>query len=155
MNFFGLTKTGYRLEGKFNPTQKSNATIDLRNVFNLVTHDIHELLHNVVIFTIDATQSEFVEDFNDGLNKNDTINIEITTKYHNNLGRCFSIRPKRHVIKLGVASIDFVAKMGIYVYFGHPGQYMYNTKTKVDETYRFSRFHCLLCGDTFLYVKPD
>ena len=133
MNFLGLTKTGYRLEGRFNPTKKSNTTIDLRKVFNLVTHDIHQLLHNIVIFTMDAELSEFVEDFSEGMNKNGTTHIEVITKYHNNLGRCFSIRPKSHIIELGVVSVDFVAKMGIYVYFGYPGQYMYNTKTKVNE----------------------
>ena len=131
MREFGLTKTGYRLEGKFSPTTIRNSTMNLRNVFDLVTYDVNEILHNVVIFTLDSKESEFVEDFNDRSKKNGSSHIDITPKYHNNLGKCFSIRPKSHIIKLGVVSIDFVARLGIYVYFGHPGQYMYNTKTKV------------------------
>ena len=140
MDTFGLSKTGYRLEGKFKPTIDSNITMDLREIFDTVTHDIHELLHNVVVFTMDSTQSEFMEDFSNESKKNGTTNIEITTKYHNNLGKCFSVRPKNHVIKLGVVAIDVVARMGIYVYFGHPGQYMYNTKTKVQNLYRVITF---------------
>ena len=128
---FGLTKAGYRLEGQFNPTKNMSSKLDLKKVFDMVTHDIHELLHNVLVSTMDSNQSEFYEDFSNGTKKNETSHIEVTTKYQSNLGKCFSIRPKPNIIKLGVVSIEFVAKMGIYVYLGHPGQFNYNTKTKV------------------------
>ena len=59
MREFGLTKTGYRLEGKFSPTTNLNSTMNLRNVFDLVTYDVNEILHNVVIFTLNSKESEF------------------------------------------------------------------------------------------------
>ena len=58
--------------------------------------------------------------------------IDVTTKYMNTLGRCYSIHPKDHIIELGVVIMDITANLGFYVYFGHPGQFMYtNTKSKV------------------------
>ena len=51
-------------------------------------------------------------------------NITIVTKYSDSYGRCYSIIPKQQVLKLGVKSIILETRMDIYVYFGHPGQFL-------------------------------
>ena len=70
---------------------------------------------------------------------NFTKHLHITTKYYQYFGRCYSIHPKDHVLKLGVNAIEIVARLKVYTYFGHPGQFTYsNTKTKVSIFLLFS-----------------
>ena len=129
MENFGLSKSNYRRKGQFNPTKNHKHNISLREVFNLVTYDIHELISSVRIQTLDKKIGVVRETFD--RYKNETEYVEVTTKYQPNLGKCFSFRPRRHVVKLGVSTIDILAKTSIYVYMGYPGQFMFATKTKV------------------------
>ena len=111
------------------PTKSYNFSKGLRSVFNDVTYEVHEILKQIRISTSDLENDWIVETLNNSskyLN-----NIIIVTKYQRNLGRCYSIRPQQNVIKLGILSIDFVAQIPFYVYLGYPGQFNYNTKTKV------------------------
>ena len=63
---------------------------------------------------------------------NDSELLQVITKYKgSSLGTCYSIRPKDPIVGLGIFKIDFVARLGIYVYLGYPGQFMYLAKTKV------------------------
>ena len=58
--------------------------------------------------------------------------LQITTKYWSTFGRCYSIQLKDHVLELGVRGIKLKASMGVYIYFGYPGQFMHtNYKSKV------------------------
>ena len=57
--------------------------------------------------------------------------INILTKYSNNLGRCFSVRPKPEVVKKGILRVAFTSYTDTYIYIGYPGQFMYNTRTRV------------------------
>ena len=130
LNHYGINKQKYRTKGHFTPNNKSE-NIDPRKVFNSITHDVTELLHSVKIYPLDR-HVKFTTDFDE---LNHTQYIKITTKYWHNYGRCFSIQPKDHVLKTGVTIIDIIARMNVYVYFGYPGQFMYNTKTKVIINY--------------------
>ena len=127
MENLGLTKSGYRRKGQFNPAKNYNNSTSLQEVFNLVTYDVHELILKV------RFEGKHWGKIEETLNKdkNMTEHLDITTKYRPTLGKCYSIRPRSHLIKLEIAIIDIVAKNSIYVYMGYPGQYMYDTKTKV------------------------
>ena len=59
-------------------------------------------------------------------------NIEITTKYWNSLGKCYSLYLKDNVVKQSIQRIDIATRIDTLIYFGHPGQFMHpNSKTKV------------------------
>lgn len=46
--------------------------------------------------------------------------------------RCYQMQISRDVTALGIISVVMVARMGIYVYLHHPGQFMdIDSKTKV------------------------
>ena len=85
-------------------------------------------------------QSSFVETF-DAVNENRK-HIKITTKHSPTYGKCYSIRPRTHVLKYGILVVDIVARMDIMIYLGYPGQFMYNTKTKVST-------FCSICFQLF------
>ena len=53
-------------------------------------------------------------------------------KYDLSFGRCFSVQLKPKVTVMGVTKVEFRAKLNIYIYLHHPGQYMdVDSKTKV------------------------
>ena len=121
----------YRNEGHFSPNINGSIDLDLETVFNNITHYPGELLQKIKITTKDRNQRTFLQSFVDL--KNETDHVEIVTKYQSNLGRCYCIRPKVHVIKLEIIKIDVIAWMDIYVYIGYPGQFTYNTKERVKK----------------------
>ena len=88
-----------------------------------------EVLHRVKIKTLDLNRREILEEFSD--DDRDMQNIEVVTKYSKNLGKCYSVRPKPDIVRLGITDITIIAHMDIYVYMGYPGQFMYNTRTRV------------------------
>ena len=58
------------------------------------------------------------------------------TKYSDTFGRCFSIIPTTEVQQLGVQSMIFETRMDVYVYFGHPGQFLAaDTDTTVTKSF--------------------
>ena len=127
---YGLEHSKYRSKGHFTPSKNPYKELDLRKVFDDITYDIHELLQSIKILTLDHEHKIFIEAFNESKNSTDYVNI--VTKYQSNLGRCYSILPKEEVQKLGVRVIEFVGNVGMYIYLGYPGQFMYHiTKTKV------------------------
>ena len=126
---FGITKSNYRKAKQFKPTTNTSVDLDLWEVFDSVTYNVHELLSKVKIKTEDAKRRDYVENFNN--HKNESEHFNITTKYQINLGKCFSIIPYSHVVKQGVTLIDFTARTSIYVYMSYPGQFVYDTPTKV------------------------
>ena len=46
IDFYGLSKTKYRGEGKWRPKRNENRT-DLRKVFDDITHDVDEIFVNI------------------------------------------------------------------------------------------------------------
>ena len=124
----GMDKGKYRSKGYYTSQNYSDEG-NLRKIFDSITYDPTELLHKVQIGTLDKEKAWFVVDFSQS---NIDQHIEITTKYWSTYGKCYSIQPKDHILKLGVKIIDIVARMDIYIYFGYPGQFMLYTKTKVN-----------------------
>ena len=149
---YGMDKQGLRLGGAYAPINYSEE-MDLRKVFDSVTHEIEELLNYIEIFTLDRAQPQITIDFQES---NTTNFIKVVSKYHHNLGKCFSIQPREHVVQLGVVKIDIFARYGLYVYFGYPGQFMYNTKTKVLDLAEFGdifyQIYVLLCVQHILGI---
>ena len=134
---YGLSSTKYRT-GHYSPTINDSTNIDLEFIFDTITYRPNEILKKIKITTKDRQQRNFLQNFKEG--DIEMENLEIITKYQNNLGRCFSIRPKDHVVSLEVIKIDITASMDVYVYIGYPGQFMYNTKERV----RFHNFYKFL-----------
>lgn len=127
---YGMDKAEYRTKGVYAPSNNAE-NMDLRSIFNSVTYDIDEILFRADIFTSSKQKTHFYIEF-DG--PNFTEHIDITTKYWPTFGRCYSMHPKDHVLRLGVRKLDIVARIDIYIYFGHPGQFLNpNTKSKVDQ----------------------
>ena len=142
---YGLTRNKYRNQGIFYPSGEIAKNITLRQILDFVTHDIYDLLFEVRFDTQlsdDIGQSSFVETF-DAPNEN-LKHIKITTKHSPTYGKCYSIRPRTHVLKYGIIVVDIVARMDIMIYLGYPGQFMYNTKTKVST-------FCSICFQLFYF----
>ena len=127
---YGMDKGDYRRRAIYYPTKNESSYKNLHDLFDEITFDINQLLYSIKISTLDRTFSKFKVDF-DNSNDIHEKDIIITTKYSDTFGRCYGFRPRDHVHELGVTKIDVTARMDIYIYFGHPGQFMYNTKTKV------------------------
>ena len=129
LKYYGLTKSDYRSKGVFYP--KANGTnLDPRQLFRNATHEVNDIFFKIAMKTLSYDTPSYEIDFSakDDFSKN----INITTKYYEHFGRCYSIHPKGEILKLGVTSMYFITKINIYVYFGYPGQFMYsNTKSKV------------------------
>ena len=126
LNSHGISKSGYRTHGQY--FSQNQTSMSLRELFEAITFDASELLFRMDFYTNDNDKYKFGVDFAAGNMEKD---VDITPKYWPSFGRCYGIRPKDHIIKLGVNHVDIVARMDIYIYFWHPGQFMYNTKTKV------------------------
>ena len=128
---YGIDRSNYTYNGDFTPTKNLKENRTLREIFHSISFEVEDILYSVTIFTLDRENSMFTLSFN-GSNTYENEIAEVGTKYWNSYGRCYSIRPKKKIIEYGVKIIDFVARMNIYVYFGYPGQFMYNTKVKVN-----------------------
>ena len=125
---YGIDPVRYRL-GDFSPTNARYKNFNLKEIFNNMTRSVNELLYWVKFTTLDRNNRTFVEDFTKA---NDNIeNFDVITKYTDTLGRCYSIRPRAHIVRMGIVKIDILARTDVYVYLGYPGQFMYNTKARV------------------------
>ena len=127
---YGLNKEKYREQAMYSPTHVHGTKfVNLERFFNSVTYSIDEILHSIIISSNNKNDPHFDIDFNQ---PNFTEYIDIHTKYWPTYGRCYSIRPKDYVKRLGVWGIDVISQINIYIYFGYPGQFMYPTsKSKV------------------------
>ena len=129
---YGLTRSLYRSKGKFYPIKDSTQKTELRDVFDTVSHGVADILSEVRFSTLNIDQHTFVENIDHLSNDSDPSNINIITSYFDSFGKCYSIRPKPNVLKQGIIGIDILARMDISIYMGHPGQFMYNTKSRVN-----------------------
>ena len=128
LKHYGLEKHQYRDKGMFYP-KTNGSNLDARSVFYDVTHDVDEIFTKIKLKTLNYHSPTLEIDFS---KDNFADDISITQKFYHHFGRCYSIHPKNDVLKLGVTSIYFYTKIGVYIYFGYPGQFMYsNTKSKV------------------------
>ena len=122
---YGIKKEDYA-KGHFYPT-KNGADKSPRDIFYEVSYDVEEILNGIRIHTLNKKTPYIDIDFN---KINFDQDITITTKFKNTFGRCYSIIPKQDIQTLGIVGMIFEAKMDIYIYFGHPGQFL-NQKQKV------------------------
>ena len=130
LKHYGLSKHEYRNRARYTPNSHFLTTGNLHDVFDEITYDLNDILHQVSITTMPNMQKvNFDEHFPSSLNS--TKHIFITTKYWSSFGKCYSIRPKNHIVRRRIVLLTIIARMDIFVYFGHPGQFSYNTDTKV------------------------
>ena len=135
MKKFGLNKEDYRRKGSWTPTTNFSPSTDLRQVYNDITYEAHEILHQISFHTTDRQNHTVTQEFTAASNDSDL--LQVVTKYQgSNLGRRYSIRPKDSVLGRGIFAVDFVARLGIHVYLGYPGQFMYMSKTKVRKIFK-------------------
>ena len=127
---YGIDSDEYR-QGNFRPSNDTKNHCNLQDIFNDITQNLHELLYKVKFTTLDRRNRTFVEVFSRENPKQNAENVDVVTKYTNTLGRCYSIRPRAHVVRLGILRVEITARLDIYVYLGYPGQFMYNTKKRV------------------------
>ena len=124
---YGISKDEYRKAGHYFPSI-IESDMDLHSIFQEITYNASELFHRIVFYVNDNEQYKFVINFE---NEDTLKHLHIATKYWPSFGRCYSIRPDDDIVKLGINRVDVAARQDFYVYFGHPGQFMYSTKTKV------------------------
>ena len=142
LEYFGFDKEKYKHFGQFSPIKNGNDT-NLREVFREVSHDVDEIIKGIRIKTLNK-QNPYVDvDFSA---ENFDENIEITTKYWNTFGRCYSIIPKLEVLKLGVYSIIIETLMNVYVYFGHPGQFTSSNRNQKVFSFIYLDYFYVLIG---------
>ena len=128
---YGLDKYRYRMRGVY-VNQTSNRSDDLHVIYDSITYDLDEILFSITIFTNNGTRDGVIIELNKMQYYDD---IEVTTKYWNTLGKCYSIYPKNHLLEQSILRIDMVSHIDTYIIFGYPGQFMHpNTKTKVIVT---------------------
>ena len=132
IDFYGLSKSTYRGKGMWSPEKNGNGT-DLRKVFEDITHDIDKIFVNIRIKTLNKERRYVDINFMIGDYNNFLI---ISTKYSDTFGRCFSIIPSKEVQQLGVQSMIFETRMDVYIYFGHPGQFLAaDSDTRVTKSF--------------------
>ena len=126
---YGLTIHDYRSEGVYYPNKMNNETVDPKLFFERVTHTLNEILIGLTIYS--RSKEKYMQEKNFGADGKNWTLINVVTKYSPTFGRCYSIQPKDHVVRLGIIGINIITRMESYVYFGYPGQFMYRTKNKV------------------------
>ena len=87
------------------------------------------MLSEVRFDTLDIDHKTFVEKIKPSDEESE--HIKVITKYFDSFGKCYSISPRNHVLKHGITLVDITARMDITIHLGYPGQFMYNTKTRV------------------------
>lgn len=130
---YGLKKKDYRKRGHYLPKNGKDYNDTWQHsgteIFNNVTHDIREILHELVIRTKNSNTTRYIIDFEE---KDIFKYVDIVTKFWPSFGRCFNILPKKNVVQQGITRIETRARISIYIYLGYPGQFMHsNSKTKV------------------------
>ena len=89
-----------------------------KQVFIDITYELHELLESIIVRTNNVSKLEVSIDLNE---KSKDAKIDsLPTK---TFGRCHSIQLGEEIVAQGVASIEFLSSMNLYVYFHHPGQF--------------------------------
>ena len=128
MEYYGLNRRSYVNGSLFYPI-KQGEDIDLRYVFENITYRANELFSEIVVNTLSTDEPKIEIDVSER-NLYEMVNID--TKYSATFGRCYSIQLSEKIIRHGIISVAFKTKRDVYVYFGHPGQFMHvNTKAKV------------------------
>ena len=125
---FGLDREEYKDGISFYPLN-NKTDMDPRIFFDLITYNVSELFRKITIRTLNHDEPKIMVDF---VNDQMTQRIKMKPKFYATFGRCYSLQMPDDIISNGIISIELIAKIDIYVYFGHPGQFMnVDTKSKV------------------------
>ena len=128
MKYYGLDIQKYRRGKSFYPVNHGK-DIDPRKLFNATTYNVSELFSQIVVRTLNKDEPKIKIDFS---SQNFSDRVIMTTKYYDELGRCYSVHFSDEVIQFGIISVAIQTKVDIYVYFVYPGQFMHvNSKSKV------------------------
>ena len=129
LEYYGLDRNGYAKGESFYGT-KHGENVDPRDLFDKITYNVSEMFHKIVVSTLSQNKPKIVINVSD---RNSTEMVNVETKYYASFGRCYSIQLSGKIIHYGIISVEFETKIDVYVYFGHPGQFMHvNTKSKVN-----------------------
>ena len=127
---FGLNRGEYKNGNSFYPLH-NGTDMDPRDFFDIVTYNFSEIFEKIIIRTLNQNEPKITIDMS---NESTIERLEIGTKYYATFGKCYSIQMPDEIISNGIISIEFITKVNIYVYFGHPGQFMnVDTKSKVSK----------------------
>ena len=130
LSFLGLDREEYKEGVSFYPLA-NETNMDPRDVFHVITYNTSEIFNKIIVRTLNQKEPKISIDFSED---RATERILIHTKFYATFGRCYSIEMPDDLISNGIISIEFIAKVDIYVYFGHPGQFMHvDTKAKVGK----------------------
>ena len=142
LKFFGLDREEYKEGVSFHPLA-NGSDMDPRDVFQVITYNASEIFNKIIVRTLNQQEPKINIDFSED---KATERILINTKFYATFGRCYSIEMPDDIIANGIISIEFIAKVDIYVYFGHPGQFMHvDTKAKVGKySYNLPSFKLFL-----------
>ena len=128
MRNFGLEREQYKDGVSFYPLA-NETDLDPRSFYDKITHNFSEIFDKIIVRTLNQKEPKVTIDLS---KEEETERIFIETKHYATFGRCFSIQMPDDIISNGIISIEFIANVDIYVYFGHPGQFMHvDTKSKV------------------------
>ena len=130
LELYGISsENDYRYNSVWYPTMNKTTSKNGREIFHDITHELHELIDIVEISTQSLARPKIVIDTQKELNK---IYVEFSTKYVDTFGRCYTMKPARDLLDLGVTKVEFVSYIGVYVFLEHPGQHLHvNSRSKV------------------------
>ena len=129
MSLYDIDRKQYSNGESFCP-RVHGMDIPPREIFKRITYNASELLKKIVIRTLDTTEPKIIIDPSNV--KNSSERVSMITKYSSTFGKCYALGISEEIIKYGIISIEIEANLDIYVYFGHPGQFMHvDTKSKV------------------------
>ena len=130
----GLSISQYK-NGEFHVQRINGSTSAPKDpwaFYRKATHDLHEVVESVKIFTTDPNHPSLKFSIGD---KNDLLNESVgkfEEKNYDTFGRCFSLNINENVTSLGIITVDVVTRIGQYVYLHHPGQFLeLDSRTKV------------------------
>ena len=112
------------------PPQDANYT-DAREFFHNITYEIHEVIEKIKISTMSLNKSEakiYITQFENFKQEN----VEFHTQYEDTYGRCYTVNATQRLLDLGLKYVEFIARMGVYIFIEHPGQHLHgNSRSKV------------------------
>ena len=95
----------------------SMTTKSPRKVFIEITHELNEILEEVIV------QTASIPKFHIDLSKSSN-DITVDVMHARKFGRCYSIQIANEIVNQGISEIEFLSKMNTYIYFHHPGQWL-------------------------------
>ena len=129
MSSYGIDRKQYSNGESFYP-RVQGMDIRPRELFNHITYNATELFKKIVIRTLDTDEPKIIIDPSNMMRSSERVSM--ITKYSATFGRCYALGISEKVIRHGIISIEIESNIDIYVYFGHPGQFMHvDTKAKV------------------------